>query len=81
MRNPFKIYTINKFNLKLFIAISLLTSFFIFNNSGEQYDILVLSIFFFIALFSLYGTLISIDTKSFSLNKIPFTNGKNFQIN
>ena len=62
-------YRINKLNLFLFIALSLLTAFFTFNKSGERYDIVVLGIFFLISVFSLFGTLISIDTKSYSLNK------------
>ena len=66
MVNTFKI---NKFNLYFFIALSLFTALFIFNNSGERFDSVILSIFFLIGVFSLYGTLISIDTKSFSLNK------------
>lgn len=69
MFNTLEAYKFNKFNLKLFITLFIFTSFYIFRNTGERYDILVLSIFFFIAVFSLYGTLISIDTKSFSLNK------------
>ncbi len=60
---------INKLNWRFFIAMTALSAIFIFINCGERYDISVLSIFFLISIMSLYGTLLSIDTKGFSLNK------------
>ena len=53
----------------LFIVLSVFSCFFIFLNTGDRYDLSVLTIFFLIAIFSLYGALISIDIRSFSLNK------------
>lgn len=53
----------------LFNAISLISIVVIFLNSGQRYDFVVLSIFSLIGILSLYGIFISVDQRSYSLNK------------
>ena len=53
----------------LFLTLSLLTFVLIFSNNGVRYDGIILTIFYLIGLGALYSIFLSIDKKSYSLNK------------
>lgn len=53
----------------LLLVMALFTIVFTYVNSGTRYEILPLTLFFLIGLFSLYGLFLSIDNHDVSLNK------------
>lgn len=67
----FILHQIKNQNIKnlLFYTMVLISFFLIFLDFGVRFDFLVLSIFLMIGIISLYGIFLSIDDKSYSLNK------------
>ena len=53
----------------LFFFLSLLTVFICYTKTGLRYDGIILSVFFTIGILSLYGILLSVDSRTYSLNK------------